>query len=81
MAQASIDRKFESLIDPRLETNYDHEEMKRMIACAGACMHFFAEKRPHMSEVCVIFIPCLLKTMSQLYICLHSKIQISLYEL
>ncbi|KAJ4752496.1 Proline-rich receptor-like protein kinase PERK4 [Rhynchospora pubera] len=51
MAQASVDGNFEILVDPRLENNYDHEEMKRMIACAGRCMHFFAPKRPHMSEV------------------------------
>ncbi|KAJ3701050.1 hypothetical protein LUZ61_004755 [Rhynchospora tenuis] len=51
MAQATVDGNFEILVDPRLENNYDHEEMKRMIACAGACMHFFAAKRPNMSEV------------------------------
>ncbi|XP_078175137.1 proline-rich receptor-like protein kinase PERK1 isoform X2 [Carex rostrata] len=51
VAQAFIDGSLESLIDPRLGKNYDHEEMKRMIACAGVCVHYFAEKRPRMSEV------------------------------
>jgi hypothetical protein len=60
VAQALIDGNFESLVDPKLEKNYDHEEMKRMIACAGVCMHFFAEKRPHMSEVCAIFFQSLI---------------------
>ncbi|KAJ3694562.1 hypothetical protein LUZ60_010042 [Juncus effusus] len=48
---ASTGGKFEALIDPRLESNYDVDEMKRMIGCAGACIQFFVEKRPHMSQV------------------------------
>ncbi|KAE8705002.1 Proline-rich receptor-like protein kinase PERK5 [Hibiscus syriacus] len=38
------------LVDPRLENNYNHEEMKRMIACAAAIRHS-ARKRPKMSQI------------------------------
>lgn len=68
MAQAFINGSLESLIDPRLGKNYDHEEMKRMIACAGVCMHYFSEKRPRMSEVCSISFPLFAED----YIC-HCK--------
>ncbi|KAF3328705.1 proline-rich receptor-like protein kinase PERK1 [Carex littledalei] len=49
--QASIDGKFDCLVDPRLENKYNPEEMKRLVACAGACIHFFPDKRPPMSEI------------------------------
>ncbi|KAE8718500.1 Proline-rich receptor-like protein kinase PERK5 [Hibiscus syriacus] len=39
------------LVDPRLENNYNHEEMKRMAACAAASIRHSARKRPKMSQI------------------------------
>ncbi|KAL4376739.1 hypothetical protein GQ457_02G014310 [Hibiscus cannabinus] len=38
------------LVDPRLENNYDHMEMQRMIACASAAIRHSARRRPKMSQ-------------------------------
>lgn len=54
VAQAATDGKYDSLVDPRLENKYNSEELKRIIACAGACINFFPDKRPHMSEVLLL---------------------------
>ncbi|KAJ4765655.1 Proline-rich receptor-like protein kinase PERK4 [Rhynchospora pubera] len=51
VAHAATDGNYDSLVDPRLENKYNLEELKRMVACAGACIHFFPDKRPHMIEV------------------------------
>ncbi|KAI4298351.1 hypothetical protein L6164_031924 [Bauhinia variegata] len=42
---------FEGLVDPRLENNYDRNEMARMIACASASVRHSARKRPKMSQI------------------------------
>ncbi|KAE8680635.1 Proline-rich receptor-like protein kinase PERK5 [Hibiscus syriacus] len=39
------------LADPRLENNYNHEEMKRMAACTAASIRHSARKRPKMSQI------------------------------
>ncbi|KAK8716740.1 hypothetical protein V6N13_044042 [Hibiscus sabdariffa] len=39
------------LVDPRLEHNYDHMEMQRMIACASATIRHSARRRPKMSQI------------------------------
>ncbi|KAE8662868.1 Proline-rich receptor-like protein kinase PERK7 [Hibiscus syriacus] len=39
------------LVDPRLDNNYNHEEMKRMAACAAASIRHSARKRPKMSQI------------------------------
>ncbi|GMI68138.1 proline-rich extensin-like receptor kinase 4 [Hibiscus trionum] len=39
------------LVDPRLERNYDHIEMQRMIACASASVRHSARRRPKMSQI------------------------------
>ncbi|KAE8707728.1 Proline-rich receptor-like protein kinase PERK5 [Hibiscus syriacus] len=39
------------LVDPRLERNYDHTEMQRMIACASASVRHSARRRPKMSQI------------------------------
>ncbi|KAA3457503.1 proline-rich receptor-like protein kinase PERK4 [Gossypium australe] len=41
----------DELIDPRLEGNYDHGEMQRMVACASASIRHSAKRRPKMSQV------------------------------
>lgn len=42
---------YEELVDPRLENNYDPQEMLRMVHCAGACIRHSARRRPKMSQV------------------------------
>ncbi|OWM83815.1 hypothetical protein CDL15_Pgr004246 [Punica granatum] len=42
---------FGELVDPRLENNFDSQEMTRAIACAGACTRHSAKRRPKMSQV------------------------------
>lgn len=42
---------FEGLVDPRLEDNYDKQEMARMVACAGASVRHSARRRPRMSQI------------------------------
>ena len=39
------------LVDPRLEKNYDIQEMACMVACAAACGRHSARRRPKMSQV------------------------------
>ncbi|KAL2940058.1 Proline-rich receptor-like protein kinase PERK1 [Bienertia sinuspersici] len=45
------DGKFDSLADPRLQNNYDVNEMAGMVACAAACVRLSAWRRPKMSQV------------------------------
>ncbi|KAI3446099.1 hypothetical protein Pfo_002764 [Paulownia fortunei] len=42
---------YEELVDPRLGNNYDHQEMLRMVASAGACIRHSARRRPKMSQI------------------------------
>ncbi|KAH1240116.1 Proline-rich receptor-like protein kinase PERK1 [Glycine max] len=52
LCQALKNGRFNGLIDSRLqETNYNPEEMIRMITCAAACVLNSAELRPRMSLV------------------------------
>ncbi|KAI4376302.1 hypothetical protein MLD38_014082 [Melastoma candidum] len=51
LARALEDGNFDSLADPRLQNNYNHSEMARMIACAAACVQHAAHNRPKMGQV------------------------------
>ncbi|GMJ08762.1 hypothetical protein HRI_004545400 [Hibiscus trionum] len=51
LARALEDGNLGPLVDPRLENNYNHEEMKRMVACAAASIRHSARKRPRMSQI------------------------------
>lgn len=42
---------FEGLVDPRLEDNYDKQEIARMVACAAASVRHSARRRPRMSQI------------------------------
>ncbi|KAL1318654.1 hypothetical protein HN51_070972 [Arachis hypogaea] len=42
---------YDSLVDPRLQNEYDPNEMARMVACAAACTRHSAKRRPRMSQV------------------------------
>lgn len=51
LVQALDDGKFDSLVDPRLGKDYNHSEMRRMIACAATSIRHSAKKRPRMSQI------------------------------
>lgn len=51
LTQAIGDGNFESLTDPRLNKNYNANEMASMVACAAACVRLSAWRRPRMSQV------------------------------
>ncbi|EEF46466.1 serine-threonine protein kinase, plant-type, putative [Ricinus communis] len=42
---------YTSLLDPKLEGNYDRSEMERMIYCAAACVYKPSERRPKMKQI------------------------------
>jgi hypothetical protein len=46
----------DSLIDPRLQNEFDPNEMTRMVACAAACTRHSAKRRPRMSQVSEEFV-------------------------
>lgn len=51
LTRALEDENFDSLVDPRLQNNYNHNEMARMVACAAACVRHSARRRPRMSQI------------------------------
>lgn len=55
LTRALEDEKFDSLIDPRLGNDYNHNEVARMVACAAACVRHSARRRPRMSQVTILF--------------------------
>ncbi|XP_019458536.1 PREDICTED: proline-rich receptor-like protein kinase PERK1 [Lupinus angustifolius] len=42
---------FDSLIDPRLQNEFNRDDLARMVACAAACIRYSAKRRPRMSQV------------------------------
>ncbi|XP_063949255.1 proline-rich receptor-like protein kinase PERK1 [Daucus carota subsp. sativus] len=50
LSQAICDADFGTLVDARLQKNYDFTEMSRMVTCAAACVRHLARLRPKMSE-------------------------------
>nr|CAD1843355.1 unnamed protein product [Ananas comosus var. bracteatus] len=52
LAEALLDDgNYDALVDPRLENNYDRGEMRRMVACASACVRWSPQYRPPMTQV------------------------------
>lgn len=51
LTRALEDGNFDTLIDHRLQKDYDHNEVARMVACAAACVRHSARRRPRMSQV------------------------------
>ena len=47
---------FDGFIDPRLEREFDSEEMMRLIACAVASIRHSAKRRAKMSKVIIFCI-------------------------
>lgn len=54
MVRALETGEFEELVDPRLEQNFDRNEMLLMIEAAAACVRHAASKRPRMLQVLFI---------------------------
>ncbi|XP_072981374.1 proline-rich receptor-like protein kinase PERK8 [Typha angustifolia] len=55
LSQALETGKFEELVDPKLEKNYNEVEMFRMIEAAAACVRHSASRRPRMGQVVRVF--------------------------
>ncbi|CAH8377940.1 unnamed protein product [Eruca vesicaria subsp. sativa] len=51
LAKAISGESFDTLVDPRLEKNYDTTQMADMAACAAGCIRQSAWLRPRMSQV------------------------------
>ncbi|KAL8243006.1 hypothetical protein R6Q59_013308 [Mikania micrantha] len=51
LTRAMDDGNFDSIVDPRLQKGYNHNEMARMVSCAAACVRHSARRRPRMSQV------------------------------
>ncbi|KAK9269646.1 hypothetical protein L1049_001423 [Liquidambar formosana] len=51
LTRALEDGNFDTLVDPRLQKDYNHDEMARMLAFAAACVRHSARRRPRMSQV------------------------------
>ena len=54
LTQALEESKYDALIDPRLQNDYNYQEMTRMVACAAVCVRYLARLRPRMSQVLVL---------------------------
>jgi len=51
LSKSMEDGNYGELVDPRLQGNYDPQEMARMVACAAACIRHSARRRPRMSQI------------------------------
>ncbi|KAL0905858.1 hypothetical protein M5K25_024303 [Dendrobium thyrsiflorum] len=51
LTRALDDGNFDALTDPNLGKTYNSIEMRRMIACAAACVRHSARRRPRMSQI------------------------------
>ncbi|CAL9227982.1 unnamed protein product [Arabidopsis halleri] len=49
--KAAQDGDYNQLADPRLELNYNHQEMVQMASCAAAAIRHSARRRPKMSQI------------------------------
>ncbi|KAG8077930.1 hypothetical protein GUJ93_ZPchr0007g4270 [Zizania palustris] len=51
LARAMEEAIYEELVDPKLGSNYDSHDMRRLIACAAAAVRHTARSRPRMSQI------------------------------
>lgn len=51
LIRATEGGNYDELIDPRLEGDFDAQEMLCMVACAAASIRHSARRRPKMSQV------------------------------
>lgn len=55
MAKALEDGSYHEFVDPRLEDNFNPQEMARMVASAAASIRHSARRRPKMSQVYISY--------------------------
>lgn len=51
IARSLEEGEFSSLVDSRLQKDYNQNEIARMVSCAAACVRHSARRRPRMSQV------------------------------
>ncbi|KAK8513823.1 hypothetical protein V6N12_052988 [Hibiscus sabdariffa] len=51
LGRALDEGNFDGLVDPKLQKEFNHNEMTRMVACAAACVRHSARRRPRMSQI------------------------------
>ncbi|CAL0312477.1 unnamed protein product [Lupinus luteus] len=51
LTQTLEDENFDPLVDPRIQNEYDPNEMACMVACAAAAIRYSAKRRPKMSQI------------------------------
>ncbi|GAB4853908.1 hypothetical protein Ancab_018118 [Ancistrocladus abbreviatus] len=51
LTHALDELNFNGLADPRLENNFNSQEMARMVACAASSIRHSAKRRPKMSQI------------------------------
>ncbi|KAL8206195.1 hypothetical protein R6Q57_009746 [Mikania cordata] len=51
LTRALEEGNFDSIVDSRLQRDYNHNEMARMVSCAAVCVRHSARRRPRMSQV------------------------------
>ncbi|XP_024975309.1 proline-rich receptor-like protein kinase PERK4 [Cynara cardunculus var. scolymus] len=51
LAKALEDQNYNELVDPRLEGNYEPNEVARMACCAAASIRHSSKQRPKMSQI------------------------------
>ena len=56
LAQALKHGKFDAVVDPRLQNDYEPTELARMVACAAACVRHLARSRPRIGQVILLIL-------------------------
>lgn len=51
LTRALEEEKYDGLVDPRLEGNYNTDELHRMVGCAASSIRHSAKRRPKMSQI------------------------------
>ncbi|KAJ4958335.1 hypothetical protein NE237_025446 [Protea cynaroides] len=51
MTRALEEGNYDTLVDARLQNDYNPVEMARMVACAASCVRHSARRRPRMSQI------------------------------
>ncbi|KAL3498395.1 hypothetical protein ACH5RR_041127 [Cinchona calisaya] len=51
LRKALENRNYATLVDPRLQGNYNDQEMANMVSCTAACVHRASWRRPRMSQI------------------------------
>ncbi|GMJ07177.1 proline-rich extensin-like receptor kinase 1 [Hibiscus trionum] len=51
LSRALEDGNFDSLVDPKLQEEYNQNEMARMVACVAASVRHSTQRRPRMSQI------------------------------